>query len=100
MFIHVYIVLTTALHFSNADIDEMIFMLTDSGPVSTILYIYVPWSNTLPPPPPPPQGEVVRPSAVRAMFASRACRSAVMIGTALNHSEMKKVCSVVVCGQQ
>lgn len=52
------------------DIDEMIFMLTDSGP-----------------------GEVVRPSAVRTMFASRACRSAVMIGTALNHSEMKKVLS-------
>lgn len=32
-----------------------------------------------------------RPTRVRAMFASRACRSSVMIGTALNKAEMKRV---------
>ncbi len=55
------------------------------------------------------QGEIVRPSAVRAYFASRACRSvhgteyssyiiplhfhrtSIMIGTALKVSEMSKV---------
>ena len=32
-----------------------------------------------------------RPSRVRQMFASRSCRKSIMIGTALNKSEMKKV---------
>ena len=32
-----------------------------------------------------------RPSRIRQMFASRACRKSIMIGTALNKSEMKKV---------
>ena len=36
-------------------------------------------------------GVLCRPSKVRSMFASRACRSAVMIGTALTHSEMKRI---------
>ena len=36
------------------------------------------------------QGEVVRPSKVSQMFASRACRVSVMIGKALNKIEMKK----------
>ena len=31
-----------------------------------------------------------RPSRIRAMFASRACRKAVMVGTALTHTKMKK----------
>ena len=34
---------------------------------------------------------IVRPSRVRAMLASRACRSSVMIGTALKKTQMKKV---------
>lgn len=33
-----------------------------------------------------------RPSRIRQMLASRACRKSVMIGTALNKREMKKVC--------
>ena len=37
------------------------------------------------------QGVMCRPSRVRAMFASRACRKSIMIGTALNHQQMKKV---------
>ena len=37
------------------------------------------------------QGQMCRPSRVSAMFASRACRSSIMIGTSLNTSEMKKV---------
>ena len=37
------------------------------------------------------QGQVVRPSAVRRMFASRACRSSVMVGTPLSKPEMVKV---------
>ncbi|CAJ1080726.1 LOW QUALITY PROTEIN: mismatch repair endonuclease PMS2 [Xyrichtys novacula] len=53
--------------FGPTDIEEMIFMLTDSP------------------------GIMCRPSRVRQMFASRACRKSVMIGTALSISEMKKL---------
>ncbi|XP_072522856.1 mismatch repair endonuclease PMS2 [Salminus brasiliensis] len=53
--------------FGPGDIEELIFMLSD-GP-----------------------GVMCRPSRVRQMFASRACRKSVMIGTALNTSEMKKL---------
>ncbi|XP_026171374.1 mismatch repair endonuclease PMS2 isoform X2 [Mastacembelus armatus] len=53
--------------FGPADIEELIFMLTDSP------------------------GVMCRPSRVRQMFASRACRKSVMIGTALSGSEMKKL---------
>ncbi|XP_015248587.1 PREDICTED: mismatch repair endonuclease PMS2 [Cyprinodon variegatus] len=53
--------------FGPADIEELIFMLTDSP------------------------GVMCRPSRVRQMFASRACRKSVMIGTALSVGEMKKL---------
>ncbi|XP_003934288.1 mismatch repair endonuclease PMS2 isoform X1 [Saimiri boliviensis] len=53
--------------FGPQDIDELIFMLSDSP------------------------GVMCRPSRVKQMFASRACRKSVMIGTALNPSEMKKL---------
>uniref|UniRef100_A0A3P8UL81 Mismatch repair endonuclease PMS2 n=1 Tax=Cynoglossus semilaevis TaxID=244447 RepID=A0A3P8UL81_CYNSE len=53
--------------FGPADIEELIFMLTDSP------------------------GVMCRPSRVRQMFASRACRKSIMIGTALSVSEMKKL---------
>lgn len=53
--------------FGPADIEELIFMLSESP------------------------GIMCRPSRVRQMFASRACRKSVMIGTALNVSEMKKL---------
>ncbi|XP_033048007.1 mismatch repair endonuclease PMS2-like [Trachypithecus francoisi] len=53
--------------FGPQNIDELIFMLSDSP------------------------GVVCRPSRVKQMFASRACRKSVMIGTALNTSEMKKL---------
>ncbi|XP_052266480.1 mismatch repair endonuclease PMS2-like [Dreissena polymorpha] len=55
--------------FGKGDIEEMIFMLTESPGVSC------------------------RPSRVRDMFASRACRKSVMIGTYLNKTEMKKLVS-------
>ncbi|RZF47591.1 hypothetical protein LSTR_LSTR012213 [Laodelphax striatellus] len=51
--------------FGKEDVDELLFMLQDSP-------------HTL-----------CRPSRVRAMFASRACRKSVMIGTALSTSNMK-----------
>ncbi|XP_075224160.1 mismatch repair endonuclease PMS2 [Lycorma delicatula] len=51
--------------FGKEDIDELLFMLQDSP-------------HTL-----------CRPSRVRAMFASRACRKSVMIGTALTQSKME-----------
>nr|XP_018910860.1 PREDICTED: mismatch repair endonuclease PMS2 isoform X1 [Bemisia tabaci] len=54
-------------HFGKDDIDELLFMLQDSP------------------------GALCRPSRVRAMFASRACRMSVMIGTALSFSEMKRL---------
>ncbi|XP_015040235.2 mismatch repair endonuclease PMS2 isoform X1 [Drosophila pseudoobscura] len=49
--------------FGKEDIDELIFMLQDA-----------------------PEGTICRPSRVRSMFASRACRKSVMIGTALNRT--------------
>uniref|UniRef100_A0A182T4Y8 MutL C-terminal dimerisation domain-containing protein n=1 Tax=Anopheles maculatus TaxID=74869 RepID=A0A182T4Y8_9DIPT len=53
--------------FGKEDIDELIFMLQDAP-------------NT-----------VCRPSRVRAMFASRACRKSVMIGRALSVREMERL---------
>ncbi|XP_050096666.1 mismatch repair endonuclease PMS2 [Anopheles aquasalis] len=53
--------------FGKEDIDELIFMLQDAP------------------------GTVCRPSRVRAMFASRACRKSVMIGTALSMREMERL---------
>ncbi|NXS67927.1 PMS2 endonuclease, partial [Pandion haliaetus] len=53
--------------FGPQDIDELIFMLSDCP------------------------GVTCRPSRVRQMFASRACRKSVMIGTALNVQEMRKL---------
>uniref|UniRef100_A0A6Q2Z973 Mismatch repair endonuclease PMS2 n=1 Tax=Esox lucius TaxID=8010 RepID=A0A6Q2Z973_ESOLU len=53
--------------FGLGDIEELIFMLSDSP------------------------GVMCRPSRVRQMFASRACRKSVMIGTALSTTEMKKL---------
>ncbi|ESO84069.1 hypothetical protein LOTGIDRAFT_108533, partial [Lottia gigantea] len=54
-------------NFGKEDIEELLFMLTDSP------------------------GTMCRPSRVRMMFASRSCRKAVMIGTALNKTQMKKL---------
>ncbi|GIX91555.1 mismatch repair endonuclease PMS2 [Caerostris darwini] len=53
--------------FGKEDVDELIFMLTDN-PI-----------------------RMVRPSRVNQMFASRACRKSVMIGTALTVPMMKKL---------
>ncbi|XP_059054058.1 mismatch repair endonuclease PMS2 [Achroia grisella] len=53
--------------FGKEDIEELLFMLRESP------------------------SEYCRPSRVRAMFASRACRKSVMIGTALSKSDMKKL---------
>ncbi|GBN75191.1 Mismatch repair endonuclease PMS2 [Araneus ventricosus] len=53
--------------FGKEDVDELIFMLTDN-PI-----------------------RMVRPSRVNQMFASRACRKSVMIGTALTIPLMKKL---------
>ena len=52
-------------NFGVSDIEEMVYMLTEASP-----------------------GQVVRPTRLRAMFASRACRSSIMIGRALNRQEM------------
>ncbi|XP_039755705.1 mismatch repair endonuclease PMS2 isoform X2 [Pararge aegeria] len=51
--------------FGKEDIDELLFMLREN------------------------QSEYCRPSRVRAMFASRACRKSVMIGTALSKADMR-----------
>jgi DNA mismatch repair protein PMS2 len=53
--------------FGPDDVSELVFLLSDSP------------------------GEMCRPSRVSAMFASRACRTSIMIGTALSKSEMKKL---------
>ncbi|CAI8006682.1 Mismatch repair endonuclease PMS2 [Geodia barretti] len=49
------------------EIDEMVFLLSDNP------------------------GEMVRPSKLSQMFASKACRGSVMIGKALSRTEMKKL---------
>lgn len=54
--------------FGKDDIDELLFMLQDAPP-----------------------GSVCRPSRIRDMFASRACRKSVMIGMALKRATMKKL---------
>ncbi|XP_004534945.1 mismatch repair endonuclease PMS2 isoform X1 [Ceratitis capitata] len=54
--------------FGKEDIDELLFMLQDA-----------------------PAGTVCRPSRIRDMFASRACRKSVMIGTALKRTTMMKL---------
>ena len=53
--------------FGKSDIDELIFMLSDSPGVN------------------------YRPSNVRKMFASRACRKSVMVGTSLNDGQMRRI---------
>ncbi|XP_050301542.1 mismatch repair endonuclease PMS2 [Anthonomus grandis grandis] len=55
--------------FGKNDIDEMIFMLQEDSS----------------------QDKTCRPSRIRSMFASRACRKSVMIGTALSKTEMRKL---------
>lgn len=58
--------------FGKEDIDELLFMLQEgAGDASSI--------------------DTCRPSRVRSMFASRACRSSVMIGTSLSHSDMRRL---------
>ncbi|KAL0127253.1 hypothetical protein PUN28_005508 [Cardiocondyla obscurior] len=58
--------------FDQKDIEELIFLIREAGNENKTKDIY-------------------RPSRVREMLASRACRSAVMIGTALNLSDMHKL---------
>lgn len=55
--------------FGVEDIEELIFMLSDSP------------------------GVICRPSRVGKMFASRACRMSVMVGTALTQTQMKRIVS-------
>lgn len=58
--------------FGKEDIDELIFMLQEGTSDATYL-------------------DTCRPSRVRAMFASRACRSSVMIGKSLSKTEMRRL---------
>jgi DNA mismatch repair ATPase MutL len=54
--------------FGKEDIDELLFMLQDA-----------------------PDANVCRPSRVRSMFASRACRKSIMIGNSLNQADMRRL---------
>ena len=56
--------------FGKSDIEELLHILNEGGEV---------------------QGGTPRPSKVRSMFASRACRSSVMIGDVLNMKDMYKL---------
>lgn len=58
--------------FGKEDIDELLFMLQEG--TSDAAYL-----------------DTCRPSRVRAMFASRACRSSVMIGTPLSKTDMRRL---------
>ena len=60
--------------FGREDIEELIFLLREGSSEGNGT------ASTIP-----------RPSRVRQMLASRACRGAVMIGTALNASEMRRL---------
>ncbi|KAK2588344.1 hypothetical protein KPH14_004360 [Odynerus spinipes] len=59
--------------FGQQDIEELIFLIKEGGTENKI------------------DSKMLRPSRVREMLASRACRSAVMIGTALNNTEMREL---------
>lgn len=37
------------------------------------------------------EARMLRPTKVRAMLAMRACRGSIMIGTALNHGQMRRI---------
>lgn len=58
--------------FGQEDIEELVFLIREAGNENRDRSIY-------------------RPSRVRQMLASRACRSAIMIGTALNTGEMQRL---------
>lgn len=58
--------------FDQKDIEELVFLIREAGNENKDKHIY-------------------RPTRVRQMLASRACRGAVMIGTALNTSEMQRL---------
>ncbi|KAF7988329.1 hypothetical protein HCN44_000902 [Aphidius gifuensis] len=64
--------------FDQQDIEELIFLIKEGGTVDDVMMNQ-------------DNGKILRPSRVRQMLASRACRGAVMIGTNLNHSEMKRL---------
>ena len=61
--------------FGKDDIDELLFLLSEGGAESLV--------GTSQP--------SLRPSRVRAMFASRACRTSVMVGTALASQDMERL---------
>ncbi len=67
--------------FGPSDVDELLFLLQDS-PVNTSFTEGDELSAAM--------MARYRPSRIRAMFASRACRKAVMVGTALTPAKMKK----------
>ncbi|XP_061928036.1 mismatch repair endonuclease PMS2 isoform X2 [Apis cerana] len=58
--------------FGQEDIEELIFLIREAGVENK-------------------EKSIFRPSRVRQMLASRACRGAVMIGKALNNSDMQKL---------
>ena len=64
--------------FGKEDVDEMIFMLSEHG--GSAPAAAGDCSR---------KGQHLRPSRVRAMYASRACRTSVMVGTALSAEKMK-----------
>ncbi|KAL5258702.1 hypothetical protein ACHWQZ_G009235 [Mnemiopsis leidyi] len=59
-----------SLLFDESDVQELLWLLSEESTFNI---------------------ENLRPSKVHRMFASRACRSAVMIGTALDFAEMRKI---------
>ena len=62
------------------DIDELIFILTESDQGSISMSSSEQTNVT-----------ELKSSSLRAFYASKACRKSIMIGTALNHAEMKRV---------
>lgn len=59
--------------FDERDIEELIFMIKEEGHRDSGV------------------SQIPRPSRIRDMLASRACRSAIMIGKTLNLIEMRKI---------
>ena len=58
--------------FGKEDIDELLFMLSEMGGDTEMT-------------------DTLRPTRVRAMFASRACRKSVMIGHSLSRADMARM---------
>lgn len=79
--------------FSTRDLEELLVLLTESPPPSTFASTSTTTNADNSGSWAPQNQHIPRPSAIRRMFAMRACRSSVMIGKTLTKPQMEKLVS-------